>query len=437
MGWLAFPIAAMHLNTPDPIPTVTPEAFLPPVSRWLTGGGLALLALFSGALTLAALLTYPVTIKAPVTVRPDGDLRLVEATLPGTVADIRVRANDRVHQAQVLAVLRDDALIAKRQELESDLQATRAQLTQGQNQTTALQSQIRAEAAATGRSLAAATNRLASLERSHRDQQITTQADRQTAQAQVRFAQQELTRYQLLVERGAVGDLQVAEKQAVLDTALATLKRTQALVNPSAATLAQTQQEIAQLEAMGTATAAELRQKQETLAQRQGQLQRQRQGMEQRLQQIDHDLDRLTIRAPVSGILQDVALRNPGQVVSAGEVIAHIAPAPAPLLIKALVKQHDISQIKPGQSVSLRIDSCIYTDFGTLPGVITAITPDTEGRGQAASYGVSIRPETTTLYSGDRPCALQLGMEGEAHIPLRTETILSFWWRKLRLGIGK
>ena len=426
----------MNFNTPDPIPTVTPEVFLPPVSRWLTGGGLALLALFSGALALAALLPYPVTIKAPVTVRPDGDLRLVEATLPGTVVEVRVRANDRVHQAQVLAVLRDDALTAKQQELRSDLQATTAQLTQVQNQITALQSQIKAEAEATGRSLAAATNRLASLERSHRDQQITTQADRQAAQAQVQFAQEELTRYQHLAQRGAVGDLQVAEKQAALDTALATLKRTQVLVNPSSATLAQTQQEIAQLEAMGTATAAELRQKQEALAQRQGQLQRQQQGVEQRLQQIDRDLDRLTIRAPVSGILQDVALRNPGQMVSAGEVIAHLAPAPAALHIKALVNQHDISQIKPGQSVSLRIDSCIYTDFGTLPGVITAIAPDAQGTEQGARYGVSIRPEITTLYNGDRPCALQSGMEGEAHIPLRTETILSFWWRQLRLGIG-
>ncbi|MFM7325353.1 MAG: HlyD family secretion protein, partial [Nodosilinea sp.] len=367
---------------------------------------------------------------------PDGDLRLVEATLPGTVVEVRVRANDRVHQAQVLAVLRDDALTAKQQELRSDLQATTAQLTQVQNQITALQRQIKAEEQATGRSLAAATNRLASLERSHRDQQITTQADRQAAQAQVQFAQEELTRYQHLAQRGAVGDLQVAEKQAALDTALATLKRTQVLVNPSSATLAQTQQEIAQLEAMGTATAAELRQKQEALAQRQGQLQRQQQGVEQRLQQIDRDLDRLTIRAPVSGILQDVALRNPGQMVSAGEVIAHLAPAPAALHIKALVNQHDISQIKPGQSVSLRIDSCIYTDFGTLPGVITAIAPDAQGTEQGARYGVSIRPEITTLYNGDRPCALQSGMEGEAHIPLRTETILSFWWRQLRLGIG-
>jgi hypothetical protein len=28
-------------------------------------------------------------------------------------------------------------------------------------------------------------------------------------------------------------------------------------------------------------------------------------------------------------------------------------------------------------------------------------------------------------------------MEGQAHIPLRAETILSFWWRKLRLGLGE
>ena len=427
----------MNLNTPDSIPTVTPEEFLPPVSGWLTGGGLALLALFSSAMTLAALLPYPVTIKAPVIVRPDGDLRLVEATLAGTVAEIRVKANDRVNQGAVLAVLRDDALATKQQELGSDLQAITAQLTQGQRRMLALQAQIGAEKETTARSLAAASHRLEDLERSYQDHQATTRSDLRAAQARVGLAQEELKRYNDLAARGALGELQVQEKQAALDTALATLDRTQALVNPSDASLTQTRQEIAQIQARGRATLAELDQKQTQLAQDQSDLQRQRQVIEQRLGQIDRDLARLTLRAPVTGVIQDLALRNPGQVLSAGEVVAHLAPAQAPLLVKALVNQNDISQIKPGQGVTLRIDSCVYTDFGTLPGVITAIAPDVQGTGQGARYGVSIHPQTTTLYNGDRPCALQAGMEGQAHIPLRAETILSFWWRKLRLGLGE
>ena len=427
----------MNLNTPDSIPTVTPEEFLPPISGWLTGGGLALLALFSSAMTLAALLPYPVTIKAPVIVRPDGDLRLVEATLAGTVAEIRVKANDRVNQGAILAVLRDDALTTKQQELRSDLQAITAQLTQGQRRMLALQAQIGAEKETTARSLAAASHRLEDLERSYQDHQATTRSDLRAAQARVGLAQEELKRYNDLAARGALGELQVQEKQAALDTALATLDRTQALVNPSDASLTQTRQEIAQIQARGRATLAELDQKQTQLAQDQSDLQRQRQVIEQRLGQIDRDLARLTLRAPVTGVIQDLTLRNPGQVLSAGEVVAHLAPAQAPLLVKALVNQNDISQIKPGQAVTLRIDSCVYTDFGTLPGIITAIAPDAQATGQGGRYGVSIQPQTTTLYNGDRPCALQAGMEGQAHIPLRAETMLSFWWRKLRLGLGE
>jgi HlyD family secretion protein len=427
----------MNLNAPDSIPTVTPEEFLPPVSGWLTGGGIALLTVLGGATVLAALLPYPVTIKAAATVRPDGDLRLVEATLAGTVAEIRVKANDRVNQGAILAVLRDDALTTKQQELRSDLQAITAQLTQGQRRMLALQAQIGAEKETTARSLAAASHRLEDLERSYQDHQATTRSDLRAAQARVGLAQEELKRYNDLAARGALGELQVQEKQAALDTALATLDRTQALVNPSDASLTQTRQEIAQIQARGRATLAELDQKQTQLAQDQSDLQRQRQVIEQRLGQIDRDLARLTLRAPVTGVIQDLALRNPGQVLSAGEVVAHLAPAQAPLLVKALVNQNDISQIKPGQGVTLRIDSCVYTDFGTLPGVITAIAPDVQGTGQGARYGVSIHPQTTTLYNGDRPCALQAGMEGQAHIPLRAETILSFWWRKLRLGLGE
>lgn len=427
----------MNLNTPDSIPTVTPEEFLPPVSGWLTGGGIALLTVLGGATVLAALLPYPVTIKAAATVRPDGDLRLVEATLAGTVAEIRVKANDRVNQGAVLAVLRDDALATKQQELGSDLQAITAQLTQGQRRMLALQAQIGAEKEATARSLAAASHRLEDLERSYQDHQATTRSDLRSAQARVGLAQEELKRYDDLAARGALGELQVQEKQAALDTALATLDRALALVNPSDASLTQTRQEIAQIQARGRATLAELGQKQTQLAQDQSDLQRQRQVIEQRLGQIDRDLARLTLRAPVTGVIQDLTLRNPGQVLSAGEVVAHLAPAQAPLLVKALVNQNDISQIKPGQAVTLRIDSCVYTDFGTLAGIITAIAPDAQATGQGGRYGVSIQPHITTLYNGDLPCALQAGMEGQAHIPLRAETMLSFWWRKLRLGLGE
>jgi multidrug efflux pump subunit AcrA (membrane-fusion protein) len=388
-------------------------------------------------MTLAALLPYPVTIKAPVIVRPDGDLRLVEATLTGTVAEIRVKANDRVNQGAVLAVLRDDALATKQQELGSDLQAITAQLTQGQRRMLALQAQIGAEKEATARSLAAASHRLEDLERSYQDHQATTRSDLRSAQARVGLAQEELKRYDDLAARGALGELQVQEKQAALDTALATLDRALALVNPSDASLTQTRQEIAQIQARGRATLAELGQKQTQLAQDQSDLQRQRQVIEQRLGQIDRDLARLTLRAPVTGVIQDLTLRNPGQVLSAGEVVAHLAPAQAPLLVKALVNQNDISQIKPGQAVTLRIDSCVYTDFGTLAGIITAIAPDAQATGQGGRYGVSIQPHITTLYNGDLPCALQAGMEGQAHIPLRAETMLSFWWRKLRLGLGE
>jgi multidrug efflux pump subunit AcrA (membrane-fusion protein) len=388
-------------------------------------------------MTLAALLPYPVTIKAPVIVRPDGDLRLVEATLTGTVAEIRVKANDRVNQGAVLAVLRDDALATTQQELGSDLQAITAQLTQGQRRMLALQAQIGAEKEATARSLAAASHRLEDLERSYQDHQATTRSDLRSAQARVGLAQEELKRYDDLAARGALGELQVQEKQAALDTALATLDRALALVNPSDASLTQTRQEIAQIQARGRATLAELGQKQTQLAQDQSDLQRQRQVIEQRLGQIDRDLARLTLRAPVTGVIQDLTLRNPGQVLSAGEVVAHLAPAQAPLLVKALVNQNDISQIKPGQAVTLRIDSCVYTDFGTLAGIITAIAPDAQATGQGGRYGVSIQPHITTLYNGDLPCALQAGMEGQAHIPLRAETMLSFWWRKLRLGLGE
>ncbi|MEG4072750.1 hypothetical protein QUA30_08645 [Microcoleus sp. Pol14C2] len=44
--------------------TAKPDEFLPPVSRWITAGGLFLLATFGSAIALAAVAKYNVTVRA-------------------------------------------------------------------------------------------------------------------------------------------------------------------------------------------------------------------------------------------------------------------------------------------------------------------------------------------------------------------------------------
>jgi HlyD family secretion protein len=149
----------------------------------------------------------------------------------------------------------------------------------------------------------------------------------------------------------------------------------------------------------------------------------------------------------VTGIIQELTLRNRGQVVHEGELIARIALADNALEIKAFVAIQDIGDVALGQPVYMRVSACPYPDYGTLQATVTAISPDaisSQDRsrmvergarlGSTTGYDVTARPDTLVLNGAGRSCEIQAGMEGRVDIVSREETVLQFLLRKARLS---
>ncbi len=417
---------------------VAPDEFLPPISRWSRLGGFVLVGIFGGAISLSALLKYNVTVKAPAVVRPEGELRIVEATATGQVRQILVTANDEVQQGDELVILDDAELRSRQQQIQAELSQLQRQQQQIQQERVALDSQIQAEIRAAEGAIASAQAQLNLRQRDYREQQTTTAADLREANAAVQFAREELNRYRQLADTGALADLQLKEKEAALETALARLDRTQGRLNPSAAAVDQAQEEMRQAQARGDSTLATLRQTQQALTRQQTELEQQIQAHQQTFRQVSLELARFVVRAPISGTIQSISLRNQNQVLQSGDVIAQIAPLNAELTIKAQVSQADVSRVQIGQQANVRIDSCPYTDYGVLFGQVIAMSPDTE-RPESSStdtlpfYWAEIAPQASSLQAANHTCNLQAGMLGRADIVTQRETFLNGLARRLRL----
>lgn len=149
---------------------VTPVEFLPSISRWSTWGGLALVGVFGGAIALSALFKYNITVKAPAVVRPDGDLRIVEATAAGRVQQILVEPNDEVEQGNTLVMLDDAELRSRQQQIQSEIEQIQQQRSQIQQELTALDNRIAAEKQAGQRAIVAAEADLERRQRAYLDQ---------------------------------------------------------------------------------------------------------------------------------------------------------------------------------------------------------------------------------------------------------------------------
>jgi multidrug efflux pump subunit AcrA (membrane-fusion protein) len=83
------------LNTPkeDFLFLGEEKELLPSLSRWMNWGGLLIAGTFGLTIILASVFKYNVIIQAPASIRPDGELRIVQAGIEGQVKQIFVKAN--------------------------------------------------------------------------------------------------------------------------------------------------------------------------------------------------------------------------------------------------------------------------------------------------------------------------------------------------------
>lgn len=104
------------LNTPNPdqIHLVQGDEFLPSISPWTTIGGMFLVGTFSAAVALTTVLKYSVTVKVPATIRPAGELRIVQAATEGIVKSIEVEENQVLTKGDAIAYIDDSQLLTKR-----------------------------------------------------------------------------------------------------------------------------------------------------------------------------------------------------------------------------------------------------------------------------------------------------------------------------------
>ncbi len=411
---------------------VNPDEFLPRIDWWATIGGMFFLVIFSVTVGLISVLKYKVTIKAPATVRPVGELRIVQAALEGKIKSIEIKENQQVSQGDIVAYIDDSRLQTQKKQLEGNITQTQLQLAQMDAQLQATTLQIAAENQRIKSTVALA---IAELSRSHREYQdsnqqanaevkeasanlnstqeqlnqaqtelVSLQADLKSAQASLNGAKSKRDRYLIIANSGALSQNQLEEaqldvaqqqqqvivKQAAIQqqnqeiarqkqaitAAEAQLNHSKVNLNPSQAGIEIARQQILQAQAEGKTTIATLNREREKLIQQRIEAQNQLTRDRQELQQIETEIKGTVVRAAASGTIQELNLRNPEQIVSPGDVVAKIAPSDAPLEIKALVASQDIDKVEIGQEVQMRVSACPYPDYGTLKGTVTTIAPD-------------------------------------------------------------
>ena len=173
----------------------------------------------------------------------------------------------------------------------------------------------------------------------------------------------------------------------------------------------------------------------------------------QQLSMANLTVANMTMRAPVSGTVQSIAVTSVGQALKVGEQVMQIVPDGAPLEIQAYVLNTDIGFVREGQPAIIKVDTFPYTRYGTIRGRVTRVGADavtgnfavtqqkngattpTSGKlsvtGAAQQTGdlvfpVTVVPDQTTIKVDGRDVPLTPGMSLVVEIETEQQRIIAY-----------
>ena len=140
--------------------------------------------------------------------------------------------------------------------------------------------------------------------------------------------------------------------------------------------------------------------------------------------------DLQTLRAPIDGVVQQLAVTTVGGVVTQAQPVATVVPANTALEVEAQVQNKDVGYLRPGQRVITKVETFDFTRFGHIEGEVQWVGTDAVNDQKLGPiYPVRIRlHETATPNSvNGRRGTLTPGMSVTADIRVDERRMISYF----------
>ena len=146
-----------------------------------------------------------------------------------------------------------------------------------------------------------------------------------------------------------------------------------------------------------------------------------------KLETSQFSLSQKILRAPTSGRVQEISLKNEGEVATAAQSLMVLVPETRTLNITAALSSSDIGFVNAGQAVVIKLDTFPYTKYGYLHGRVTTISSDSVADGKNGEHFVAqIRPDHDYIAIEGKKVPLSPGMTLSAEIVTDERRVIDF-----------
>ncbi len=378
--------------------------------------------------------------RAPGEVVPEGSQRTVQHLEGGRVAEILIRNGQIVEQGAPLVVLdasgiQEDLKRARSKQLSLRVKAERLRAFIADREP-----DFSAFEDASDRYLQQQYQSFRSMLEARRNEkkivsaQITQknetvallQARKQTVAQELELVSDLHKRHKKLFQQGYLARSKLIETERQLNSLLGELTELENQIRQAKVTLYEFENRLSSLDANHRDDAyrqlddidAELRQNREVVA------------------KLRHRSNRLTVEAPVRGVVKGLTVNTVGAVLAPGQIITELVPLDEKLMVDVRIAPQDVGHLSLGQPVQVRVSSYDFGRYGSVSGRLESISATTfvgdrgerfyQGRVRLEQNHVGTDPQTNTILPG---------MTVMADIITGEKTILDYLLKPIRQSI--
>ena len=159
----------------------------------------------------------------------------------------------------------------------------------------------------------------------------------------------------------------------------------------------------------------------------------QKSELSEALPRLEDRVSRTLIRAPMDGVVNTLNYRTPGGYIRTGDVVLELIPTGEALVVEAKINPKDISRIKLGDEVRIRLSAYDSSKYGHVAGRLERISPDAvvdERSGSATHYLIDVAIEGEMIVKG-APVELMPGMTASVDVLSGKRTVFEYFWQPI------
>lgn len=199
-------------------------------------------------------------------------------------------------------------------------------------------------------------------------------------------------------------------------------------LNTLAETISRTQSEVRGEEARLAGLDSE---RQASIAAERNDYRRQLNSINERLVAGSHQVKISDLRAPMNGVVRRILLKEES-VAQRAQTIMELLPTDDTLEVDARFRPADRGYISEGMPAQIKVAAYDFTIYGSLPAVVTRISPDTieDAKGQAW-YEVRLRTDASKLEYKGEELEMKPGMTVTADVISGKKTVFDYLMKPL------